>query len=267
LTASRADGDTRAQLRFPIFLYPGRESESSLISEAEYFVSNTTKLLAIGLAAVMMLASDVRYVSASILNGSFEDTTNFVANSDDTMPLVVGSTSMTGWTVVGSSPIAWIGPDNPFGLTASNGKYFLDLTGYSDSPPDFGGVSQTIPTTPGATYALSFDLGSSTTYNPSGTAGITSTATATVGNTSQTFNFTTSLGNEWTTETMFFTATSNLSSTLITIQGSTGRQYIGLDNVSVSETGAIAPEPASCVVWLLLGLGGVSVCWWWQHEV
>ena len=169
---------------------------------------------------------------------------------------------MTNWTVVGNSPIAWIGPNNPFGLTASNGNYFLDLTGYSDSSPIFGGVSQTIPTTPGTTYALSFDLGSSTTYNPSGTAGITSTATATVGNTTQTFNFTTTLANEWTTETMFFTATSNLSSTLITIQGSTGDKYIGLDNVSVSEASAVVPEPASLVVWSLLNLGGVSVCWW-----
>ena len=110
------------------------------------------------------------------------------------------------------------------------------------------------------------DLGSSTTYNPSGTAGITSTATATVGNTTQTFNFTTTSANAWTTETMFFTATSNLSSTLITIQGSTGVKYIGLDNVSVNAV-AVVPEPASLVVWSLLGLGGVSVCWWqWRQR-
>jgi Protein of unknown function (DUF642) len=226
-------------------------------------VSNTTKLLAIGLAAVTVLAG--RQVSASVVvNGSFEDIRNFVPSgpglNQDTMPLPVGDgTDMPGWTVVGNSPIAWIGPTNPFGLTASNGSYFLDLTGYSDSSPNFGGVSQTITTSPGTTYALSFDLGSSTAFNSSGTAGITSTAAVTVGNATQTFNFTTNSTNAWTTETMFFTATT--SSTLITIQGSTGEKYIGLDNVSVNEV-ARTPEPASLVVWLLLGLSGVGVCWW-----
>ena len=39
-------------------------------------MSNTTKLLTIGLAAVTMLAGEVRHVSAAIVvNGSFEDTT------------------------------------------------------------------------------------------------------------------------------------------------------------------------------------------------
>jgi hypothetical protein len=69
-----------------------------------------------------------------ITNGSFEDTTNFVPNhpADDTMSLTVGSIAMTGWTVVNSG-LAWIGPGNPFGLSASDGTYFLDLTDYTDA--------------------------------------------------------------------------------------------------------------------------------------
>ncbi len=95
-----------------------------------------------------------------LTNGSFEDTTNFVNQGNDTMDLPVGSSLMPGWTVSGSHYVSWIGPTNPFlGLTASDGSYFLDLTGYIFGAP-FSGVSQTIPTQAGATYLLTFDLGS-----------------------------------------------------------------------------------------------------------
>src|SRR5664280_769576 len=73
-----------------------------------------------------------------VTNGSFE-TGAFVANLDDTMQLSVGSTAMTGWTVVVGG-LAWIGPGNPFGLSASDGSYFLDLTDYRDHIP-YGGVT------------------------------------------------------------------------------------------------------------------------------
>jgi hypothetical protein len=38
------------------------------------------------------------------------------------MTLPVGSTGMPGWTVAGSEALAWIGPANPFSLTASAGS-------------------------------------------------------------------------------------------------------------------------------------------------
>src|SRR6266404_7787924 len=98
-----------------------------------------------------------------LTNGSFENTTNFVNQGNDTMDLPVGSTLMPGWTVAGSHYLSWIGPTNPFGVTASDGSYFLDLTGYIFGAP-FSGVSQTIATSPGSTYQLSFDLGSSSSW-------------------------------------------------------------------------------------------------------
>jgi hypothetical protein len=57
-----------------------------------------------------------------LVNGSFEDAKDFVDNyGGDTMNLGVGSTTMKGWTVIGTTSgaeLAWIGPTNPYGLTA-----------------------------------------------------------------------------------------------------------------------------------------------------
>ena len=168
------------------------------------------------------------------------------------MKLSAASTELTDWTIsqsVGLGQPAWIGPSNPFGLSASAGSYFLDLTGYSFGSP-YGGVSQTFPTAIGTTYVLSFDLGS--TADEGGTAGINATA----GSATQDFTFTTSLNNQWMTESLIFTATA--ATTNITPQGSAGTNYIGLDNVTVAPA---VPEPASLMVWLLIGLS-IGVAGW-----
>lgn len=65
-------------------------------------------------------------------NGSFESG-NFVNQGSDTMSLAVGSTTISGWTVV-TDTTAWIGPTNPFGLSASDGSFFLDLKRALPSP-------------------------------------------------------------------------------------------------------------------------------------
>jgi hypothetical protein len=98
-------------------------------------------------------------VQANLLtNGSFESGA-FVNEGNDTMSLAAGSNVITGWTVV-TDTTAWINAANPFGLSASDGSFFLDLTNYQAGAP-FAGMSQTVATTPNATYSLSFDLGSS----------------------------------------------------------------------------------------------------------
>ena len=187
-----------------------------------------------------------------LVNGSFENGA-FVNQGNDTMSPAVGSTVITGWTVV-TDATAWIGPTNPFGLTASEGSYFLDMTNYQAGPP-FAGVTQTVATTPGASYVLSFDLGGSTFW------GRPDSLLASAGGTSATFTTgpasTATPNNDWYHETMAFVATS--ASTVITLQGSAGAKYIGLDNVSVVPTASV-PEPGRWAL-MLAGLvlaGAVS---------
>jgi len=156
------------------------------------------------------------------------------------MSLPVGATNMTGWTVA-NGELAWIGPSNPFGLSASDGGYFLDMSGYHDSTP-WGGVTQTILTTSGETYRLSLDLGTDTRYDLSGPVSILVTA----GSSSTNFTSTLLGLNQWQTFTFDFTASS--ANTVITIVGTEDSKYIGLDNLS------IVPEPSTLA---LLGGGGL----------
>lgn len=198
------------------------------------------------LSAVALAASALGASAAPNLltNGSFETITGFVNQGNDTMSLLAGSTVITGWTVV-TDTTAWIGPTNPFGLSASDGSYFLDLTNYQAGAP-FAGLRQTIATTPGSTYRLSFDLGGSTFW------GRPDSLSASAAGASATFTTPSSgTNNDWYHESMLFVATG--ASTAVTLQGLTGINYIGLDNVSVEFVSAApVPEPGN---WALLAAG------------
>jgi len=199
-------------------------------------------------ACASLLAATASHANL-LSNGSFESG-GFVNQGNDTMSLNPGSTTITGWTVV-TDTTAWIGARNPFSLAASDGQFFLDLTNYQPGAP-FAGVTQTIATTPGATYSLSFDLGGSNRWGrPDG-------LTASGAGTSMTFTTpTTGTLNDWYHETMSFVATG--SSTTVTLQGAGGFNYIGLDNVSVDLASVPAvPEPATLSL-LGLGLAGIGL--------
>lgn len=179
-----------------------------------------------------------------ITNGSFESGI-YAPPSNDTMSLGVGATNITGWTAI-SDVIAWIGPSNPWSLTASTGDFFLDLTDYAFGAP-FGGVSQTISTTPGQAYQLSFDLGSSNRW------GRPSAILASANSTSAIFTGALTGGiSDWENFILPFTASS--TSTIIFLTGNVGKNYIGLDNVAVNAITSV-PEPAS----MLLMLSGLSL--------
>lgn len=188
-----------------------------------------------------------------ISNGSFETGTPVQMNDNNdaaSQQLFDGdATALPGWTVTGHD-IAWIGVGNPFGLNASEGTNFLDLTGWQRGGYAAGaGVEQTISTVTGQSYTLSFDLGNSTNYN----FGAHNALTVSAGSLSQalvtstTFNST----NSWDHYALTFVAQS--ASTTIGFTGYQATYYIGLDNVAV----VAVPEPETYAL-LLAGMGVIG---------
>jgi len=188
-----------------------------------------------------------------VTNGSFE-IGNFVSDGNGAISLAVDAADITGWKVT-NAELAWVTNNNSYGLLASDSSYFLDLTGYHDSSP-YGGVTQTINTMVGQTYTLAFNLDvnqSDGRYN--GPVGILAAA----GSTSQTFTFDPpGTGNQFGLFGFNFVAAA--PTTTITLTGTQGKQYIGLDNVSV--VAAAMPEAsaaASLGLLLATGLGSIAL--------
>ncbi len=190
-------------------------------------------------------------------NGSFESGA-FVNNGAGAMSLTPGATTITGWTVT-NAELAWLVNGNAYNLNASDGSYFLDLTGYHDSAP-YGGVTQSFATVAGSTYHLAFDLG--TNQSDGRYAGPISVSALVGGGTSQTFladYAPTGTGNQSQTFGYDFVASSPFTS--LTLTGTRGNQHIGLDNVSVTTNGVPpVPEASTSVslgLLMALGAGGV----------
>lgn len=186
-----------------------------------------------------------------VTNGSFE-TGAFVG--DGLMSLNPGSAAIAGWTVF-SGEILW--EDNllftNYGVSASEGTKFLDLTGHDTVP--YGGVEQTIATTPGLRYVVDFDFGT----NPARYGG-TQRVTAAAAAAASVFEFTgTGDTQQYQHYSLPFTATS--ASTLISFVGSgpAGGVHAGLDNVVVM---IAVPEPSSAAM-LAIGMIGLltASCW------
>lgn len=207
-----------------------------------------TRIVAAASAWALCLAAMAGQAHANLItDGSFESTAAFTPNSDDTMRLGVGATALAGWSVV-SNEVAWIGPSNPFGFGASDGAYSLDLQSYTDGAP-YGGVTQSVATTAGARYLLTFDLGAF--------EGV-SQITASAGDASGVFTSPATPDFGWTAESLAFTATG--SSTLVSLMGTLDSStYVGLDHVGLMELSA-APEPGTWVLlWVAVGGAGLSL--------
>lgn len=180
-----------------------------------------------------------------ITNPSYENTAGtFVpGGSTGVMNLPVGSTVIPGWTVI-NNPILWVANGNPFGPTTPYGTMFLDLTGLQDNSA-FGGVTQTIATTPGQQYRFSLSLGESTSLNAYwGPMSVLVTA----GSSSQSFTYAPAVhGNQWGEFDFDFVATSTSTPLSIVGTASGGGQYLGLDHVSVTQVTQV-PEPSALVL-------------------
>ncbi len=197
------------------------------------------------LLAAALLGSASMANANLIMNGGFESG-SFVPPSNQTMTLSPGSSSLSGWQIVNDS-LAWIGAGDPWGLDAQEGNFFLDLSDYAAGSP-FGGVQQTIATTKGFEYTVTFYLGSSNTWGRPSSLHVSAAG--------QSANFTGSHAggtNDWEQFSFVFVATGPEST--IQFVGASGVNYIGLDNVSASMTAV--PEPASYAL-ALMGLATIG---------
>ena len=206
------------------------------------------------LAAICLLVWAGNAQANLLTNGSFENTNGtFAADANKVDELFSGSSVIPGWATTNGVPTAWIQNGNPWNIPAADGQFFLDLTGYSDAGT-YGGVTQSLATTIGTSYVLTFDLGYG--GNSSLFRGPVSVRVS-AGSASSTFLSASGTPNPaaWNLETFHFTASS--STTQLTIIGvsTTGGDYIGLDNadLEIAAVGAV-PEPSTYTL-VLAGIG------------
>jgi hypothetical protein len=188
-----------------------------------------------------------------VTNGSFETPVQAVGGLED---FVGGSTDIPGWTVQGVDVNvinqAYAEPAN--GMVAFNsdvGAQCLDLTGYGNTGPT-NGVIQTIATTPGVTYNLTFAVGAGLTNNGSPyypAIAATDDLSVNGGSTIPFTSFPTDPGYMTWTEYSYPFVASGATTTIDFFNGTpTQDDFSGLDNVQV-----VVPEPTTGI--LLLGVG------------
>jgi hypothetical protein len=198
-----------------------------------------------------------------ITNGDFE--TNPVVNfavlaSGDT-------TSLPGWKVIGTACTAncllvlnssnYTEPSNigTIIFQAQSGNQSIDITGGGNTGD--GGIEQTVATTIGTQYSLTFFLGNMDNA-ASNYPNASSALVRITGQSDQTFtnNLNTANHINWAPITYTFTATSLLT-TIDFINATPGTDNeAGIDNVQLNEVTRGAPEPAT---WSMLGIFGVGL--------
>jgi hypothetical protein len=183
-----------------------------------------------------------------IVNGSFETPVVTVGGFTN---FASGSTLITGWTVFGPEVSIVSGTFSQECCTfpAEDGVQWADLTG--DASNAFEGVEQTVATTPGTQYTLSFFVGN--VFDPTGFFGTTSSVKVFLGGPTGTLldpvknSITTPAKLTWQEFFEHFTATST-STTIAFANADPGNDNSnGLDNVSLVATGTVGtvPEPTT----------------------
>ena len=131
----------------------------------------TTPATVAVLAAVLGAGAPAAQAANLIENGSFEKP---VVTPGTYLRVFSGSTAIPHWRAMGSGDVAVVSGQFAQGcctFPARKGHQFLDLTGGGSNAA--AGVQQTVPTTPGGRYTLTFGLGN--VVDPSGVFGTKST--------------------------------------------------------------------------------------------
>lgn len=206
-----------------------------------------------GVVILSLLGSTAR--ANLITNSSFETPTVTVGGFTN---FLNGSTSITGWTVVGREVSIVSTSYASFGLTfpAEDGSQWLDLTGDLSNAAE--GVQQTVATTPGLTYDLSYFVGNQ--VNPGGPYGMTSTVKVLVdGTLIQTSTNSMGAGGTmqvWEQFNTSFVAASS-STTVAFMNGDPSSDNTnGLDNIVLVQgpPTSTVPEPSTFIMWALAGI-------------
>ncbi len=200
----------------------------------------------LALAGIAILSSLSSAWAVPLTNGSFEVPTVTPGTFSN---FLTGSTAISGWTVFGPavSIVSGSFSTGRFSFPAQDGKQWLDLTGPTSGP--IQGVEQTVTTTPGQTYDLSFYVGNVAGggFGTTSTVGVLINGSLLASKTNSTPGTTLN----WELFTISFTAAS--ASTVVAFENldPIGDQSNGLDNISLAPTNAV-PEPGT---FLLFGTG------------
>jgi len=215
-------------------------------------------------AAILLCAANAVDARADLIaNGSFESTTTPAVSAGSFQNFGPGSTGIPGWTVVGAggtnvSVVSGTDVEGGISYPAEQGSFWLDLTG-DGANSDTEGVEQTVSTTIGDKYTLTFWVGN--VDNPGLAVGPTSTVNLSINGVGSAYtnSSTNSTTLTWEQFTVPFVASAS-SVTVKFLNGAPGSDNVnGLDNIALVDNGpaSTVPEP-SLVVLLGAGLLGLS---------
>jgi hypothetical protein len=216
------------------------------------------KVLVFAIAMGLIVSVSPAPAANAITNGSFE--TPLVPPGSFT-DFASGSSLITGWTVVGPEVAVVSGSfaQNGVSFGAQDLNQWVDLTGFNANSVE--GLSQSVATTPGHEYQLSYFIGNTT---GGGIFGTSSTVNVQI-NGAQTFSDVNSTVSPTSLNWQQFMHTfiaAGASTTLSFLNGDPASDNSnGLDNVALVDLGAVVsavPEPSTYLM-MLAGLASIML--------